>query len=126
MEKLNREQALALLKKYNKEAFHLRHSLTVEGVMKHYAATHGYEEDAEFWGIVGLLHDIDFENWPDQHCAKAPELLAEIDAPESLVHARTDRPCLVVFAHAALEELQGHGGQVPQEEVQGQEIRGRL
>lgn len=87
MEKLNREQALALLKKYNKEAFHLRHSLTVEGVMKHYAATHGYEEDAEFWGIVGLLHDIDFENWPDQHCAKAPELLAEIDAPESLVHA---------------------------------------
>ena len=56
MEKLNREQALALLKKYNKEAFHLRHALTVEGVMKHYAATHGYEEDAEFWGIVGLLH----------------------------------------------------------------------
>ena len=87
MEKLNREQALALLKKYNKEAFPLRHALTVEGVMKHYAATHGYEEDAEFWGIVGLLHDIDFENWPDQHCAKAPELLAEIDAPESLVHA---------------------------------------
>ena len=82
-----REQALELLKKYNKEDFHIRHSLTVEGVMRYFARERGFGEDEDFWGLVGLLHDIDFEMWPDQHCQKAPELLAEIDAPEDMVHA---------------------------------------
>ena len=83
----DRETALALLKKYNQEPFHIRHSLTVEGVMRWYANEMGYAEDADFWAMAGLLHDIDFEKWPDQHCQKAPELLAEIDASPELVHA---------------------------------------
>ena len=77
--------AMQLLKKYNKEEFHLRHALTVEQVMRYFAKENG--EDEEFWGIVGLLHDVDFEQYPEEHCKKAPELLAEINAPEELVHA---------------------------------------
>lgn len=87
MPKIPREEALALLKKYNKDEFHLRHAYTVEGVMRWYANELGYGEDADFWATSGLLHDVDFENWPEEHCKKAPELLAEIGAPEELVHA---------------------------------------
>ena len=76
---------MALLKKYNQEPFHIQHALTVEGVMRWFAKEN--QEDEEFWGIAGLLHDVDFEKWPDQHCKKAPELLAEIGASEELVHA---------------------------------------
>lgn len=82
-----REQALALLKKYNKDPFHLRHALTVEGVMRYFAKDLGYGDTADFWGLCGLLHDIDYEMYPEAHCQKAPELLAEIYAPEALVHA---------------------------------------
>lgn len=84
---MNREDAMALLKKYNKDPFHIRHALTVEGVMRHYAQEEGLADEADFWGLCGLLHDIDFENWPEEHCQKAPELLAEIDAPEEMIHA---------------------------------------
>lgn len=80
-----RNEALNLLKKYNKDEFHIRHALTVEGVMRYFAKELGYNED--FWGIVGLLHDIDFEKYPDEHCQKAPELLKEINAPEDMVRA---------------------------------------
>lgn len=82
-----REQALELLQKYNTEAFHIQHALTVEGVMKWYAKELGYEEDAEYWGVVGLLHDIDFEQYPDEHCIKAPELLREAGVGEDIIHA---------------------------------------
>lgn len=82
---LTREQALALLQKYNNEPFHIQHALTVEGVMRWFAQENG--EDAEFWGLCGLLHDIDFELYPEQHCQKAPELLAEVNASEEMVHA---------------------------------------
>jgi len=82
-----RAQALALLQKYNKEPFHILHGLTVEGVMGYFAETLGYADEAEFWKLCGLLHDVDFEMYPEEHCKKAPELLAEIDAPEALVHA---------------------------------------
>ena len=82
-----REQALELLKKYNKESFHIQHALTVEGVMKWYAKELGYEEDTEYWGIVGLLHDIDFEQYPDAHCIKAPELLKEAGVGEDIIRA---------------------------------------
>ena len=82
---ITREQALSLLRKYNKEPFHIQHALTVEGVMRWYARENG--EDADFWGLCGLLHDIDFELYPDQHCQKAPELLSEIDASAEMVHA---------------------------------------
>ena len=82
---MDRNTALELLKKYNKEPFHILHALTVEGVMAWYAQELG--EDPEFWGLCGLLHDVDFEQYPDQHCVKAPELLAEIDTPAEMVHA---------------------------------------
>ena len=84
---LSREQALELLKKYNKEPFHILHALTVEGVMRWYADEMGYGEDADFWGIVGLLHDIDFELYPDEHCLRAPELLRGGGAEDELIHA---------------------------------------
>ena len=82
---MDRNTALELVKKYNKEPFHILHALTVEGVMAWYAKELG--EDAEFWSLCGLLHDVDFEVYPDQHCVKAPELLAEINASEEMVHA---------------------------------------
>ena len=82
-----REQAIELLKKYNKEPFHLLHALTVEAVMRYYAKELGYEQEADFWALCGLLHDVDFEQFPQQHCQKAPQLLAEIGAPEEFVHA---------------------------------------
>ena len=82
---MDREKAVELLKKYNKEEFHIRHAYTVEGVMRYFAKELGYDE--EFWGIVGLLHDVDFEKYPEEHCKKAPELLKEIDAPEEMVNA---------------------------------------
>ncbi|EXG85266.1 hydrolase [Lacrimispora sp.] len=84
---ITRQQALELLKKYNKEPFHLLHGLTVEGVMRWYAGAMGFGSEEEFWGIAGLLHDVDFEQFPEEHCIKAPELLSEIGAEEELVHA---------------------------------------
>ena len=86
-ENISREQALALLKQYNQEAFHLQHALTVEGVMDWFARELGHGDEAEFWSMVGLLHDIDFERWPDQHCQKAPELLREAGFSEAFIHA---------------------------------------
>ena len=84
---LTREQALALLQKYNKEPFHIQHALTVEGVMRWYAQELGYGEEASFWALCGLLHDVDFEVYPEEHCRKAPQLLAEVNASEAMVHA---------------------------------------
>ncbi|MBR7081806.1 MAG: hydrolase [Oscillospiraceae bacterium] len=85
--KLSRDEALALLKKYNSEPFHIKHALTVEGVMRWYANELGYGDDADFWANVGLLHDIDFELYPEQHCQKAPELLREGGVGEDMIHA---------------------------------------
>lgn len=87
MQCVSREAAVQLLKKYNKESFHIQHALTVEGVMRWFAGELGYREDADFWAMAGLLHDVDFEMYPDQHCVKAPELLAEISASDALIHA---------------------------------------
>lgn len=83
---VTREQALGLLKKYNQEPFHIQHACTVEAVMRWFAEELGYG-DQEFWGLCGLLHDVDFEKYPEEHCQKAPELLAEIGAEEELIHA---------------------------------------
>ena len=90
--KINRQQAWDLLRQYNKDPFHLQHALTVEGVMRWFAKElkvpdQGFGDEEEFWGIVGLLHDIDFEQFPDQHCIKAPELLRDGGASEELIHA---------------------------------------
>lgn len=84
---ISRDDAFELLKKYNKEPFHIQHALTVEGIMKWYADKLGYGEDREYWGIVGLLHDIDFEMYPDEHCIKAPELLREGGVGEDIIHS---------------------------------------
>ena len=84
---MTRDAAWALLTEYNQEHFHLKHALTVEGVMRWYAAELGYGEEADFWGIVGLLHDLDFERYPEQHCIKEQEILRERGADERLIHA---------------------------------------
>ncbi len=82
---ISREKAVELFKKYNKSESLYHHALSVEAVMREFAGKNN--EDQDFWGIAGLLHDIDWEMFPEEHCRKAPELLAEIDAPEELVHA---------------------------------------
>ncbi len=84
---INREEAMQLLLKYNKEPFHLLHAFTVEGVMRWFAEDLGFEKEVDYWGLVGLLHDIDFECYPEEHCKKAPELLAEIPAGDDLIHS---------------------------------------
>ena len=84
---ITREAALAALQQYNTESFHIQHALTVEGVMRWYAMELGYGEDADFWATVGLLHDIDFELWPDEHCRQAPELLEKAGCDADFIHA---------------------------------------
>ncbi|MBR3899609.1 MAG: hydrolase [Elusimicrobiaceae bacterium] len=84
---ISRTQAVELLKKYNQEPFHLLHAVTLEAVMRWFAQHLNYAHEADFWALCGLLHDIDFEKYPDEHCQKAPELLAEINAEDALVHA---------------------------------------
>lgn len=84
---LTREEAWNLLTEYNQEHFHLKHALTVEGVMRYFANKLGYEEEADFWAIVGLLHDLDFEKYPEQHCIKEQEIMRERGLDERLIHA---------------------------------------
>ena len=84
---ITRDEALALLRQYNKDPFHIQHALTVEAVMKWYAKELGYADEAEYWGIVGLLHDIDFELYPEEHCLKAPQMLRDGGVSEDVIHA---------------------------------------
>ena len=142
---ISREAALAALKEYNKEPFHILHGLTVEGVMRWYANELGCGEDADFWATVGLLHDIDFEMWPEQHCVKAPELLKKAGCSDEFIHAvcshgyglccdvePTHEMEKVLFAADELTGLIGAAARmrpsksVMEEKVQGQEVRRRL
>ena len=84
---ITREEALSLLRTYNQDPFHLKHAFTVESVMRWFANELGYGEDADFWAMTGLLHDIDFEMWPEEHCKKAPELLQKGNVSEEMIHA---------------------------------------
>ena len=84
---MTRQQAWDLLKQYNHEPFHLRHGVTVEHVMGWYAQELGYGDEKEFWSIVGLLHDLDFEQWPDEHCVKSQELMRQAGVDEAIIHA---------------------------------------
>lgn len=84
---LTREEAYTLLRKYNKEAFHIQHALTVEGVLRWFAKDLGYGEEEEYWAITGLLHDIDFELYPEEHCKKAPELLKDGGVSEDMIYS---------------------------------------
>ena len=84
---MTRSQAWDLLTKYNKEPFHLRHAVTVERVMGWYARELGYGDQAEYWSIVGLLHDLDFEMWPEEHCVKSQELMRQAGVEEEMIRA---------------------------------------
>lgn len=84
---ITKEEAWALLKEYNKDEFHLNHAKTVGFVMEYFAKELGYGDEAEFWGIVGLLHDLDFEMYPDEHCIKVQEILNEKGIDEKIIHA---------------------------------------
>lgn len=84
---ISRKEALALLEKYNKDPFHIRHALTVEGVMRYFARSLGYGDEEDYWDITGLLHDIDFELYPEQHCKKAPELLREGGVGDDMIYS---------------------------------------
>lgn len=87
MNTVSRNDALTLLRKYNKDPFHIQHALTVEAVMKWFANKLGHEAEVEYWGVVGLLHDIDFELYPSEHCLRAPEMLREGGVSEDIIHA---------------------------------------
>ena len=84
---ITREEAINLLKEYNKEPFHILHGLTVEGVMRWYAKELGYDQEEDYWGLIGLLHDIDFELYPEEHCKKAPELLKKGNVSEEMIYS---------------------------------------
>lgn len=87
MSEITREEAFQLLKQYNQDPFHIQHAKTVAAVMRWFANKLGYEQEAAYWEIVGLLHDIDFEQYPEEHCLKAPELLRKAEIPEDMIHA---------------------------------------
>lgn len=86
-EQITREEAWKLLNEFNKEDFHIKHAETVEGVMKYFANQLGFADEAEFWGIVGLLHDLDFEMYPDEHCIKVQEIMKEKGIDDKIIHA---------------------------------------
>jgi predicted hydrolase (HD superfamily) len=87
MTEMTREEAWQLLTEYNQDAFHLKHAQTVEGVMRYFAGELGYGEEADFWAVVGLLHDLDFERYPAEHCVKVQEIMRERGLDERLIHA---------------------------------------
>ena len=84
---MTRQQAWGLLTEYNHEPFHLRHAVTVEHVMGWYAQELGYGDEKAFWSVVGLLHDLDFEQWPQEHCVKSQELMRQAGVDEAIIHA---------------------------------------
>lgn len=84
---ISRDEAFKLLREYNEEPFHIRHALTVEGVMRYFSEKLGFNDEVEFWGIVGLLHDLDFEKYPDKHCIKSQEIMRDRNLDERLIHA---------------------------------------
>lgn len=84
---MDRQQAWELLTTYNQESFHLRHAITVEHVMGWFARELGYESEADFWSVVGLLHDLDFEQWPEEHCEKSQKLMRRAGVEEPIIHA---------------------------------------
>ena len=84
---MTRQQAWDLLTQYNKEPFHLRHAITVEHVMGWYARELGYGAEADHWALVGLLHDLDFEQWPEEHCVKCRELMRQAGVDEDIIRS---------------------------------------
>ena len=87
MPDMTRAEAWELLTDYNQDEFHLQHAQTVEKTMRYFAKELGYGEEEEFWGIVGLLHDLDFEKYPEEHCIKSQEIMRERGVDERVIHA---------------------------------------
>ena len=106
MSEITRDEAFTLLKKYNKDPFHIQHALTVEAVMKWYARELGYGAEEEHWGIVGLLHDIDFELYPAEHCLKAPELLREGGVSEDIIHGVVSHGCGITIECGVTKDME--------------------
>lgn len=84
---LTREEAWKLLTQYNQDPFHLQHAETVEKTMRYFAGELGYQDEADYWGIVGLLHDLDFEQFPEEHCIKSQEIMRKAGIDESIIRA---------------------------------------
>ena len=103
---ITRDEAFELLKKYNKDPFHIRHALTVEGVMRWYADALGYGDEADYWGQVGLLHDIDFEIYPQEHCKKAPELLRDGGVGDDMIYAACSHGYSICCAEEPKHEME--------------------
>ncbi len=135
---MNREEAWNLLRQYNKESFHLRHALTVEGIMRYFAKELGYADQEEYWGIVGLLHDLDFELYPEEHCVKSQELMREHGVDESIIRSTASHGCGLTAANIepehqmekvlfAIDELSGLIGAAalmrPSKSVQDMELK---
>ncbi|MBO5525566.1 MAG: hydrolase [Clostridia bacterium] len=133
----SRENAISLLKEYNAEPFHIRHALTVEGIMRYFSRELGYGEEEELWGIVGLLHDLDFEKFPELHCIKQQEIMRERGIDERIIHATASHGYLLTVEIApehemekvlyAVDELSGLIGAValmhPSKSVAGLELK---
>ena len=100
---MNREEAWKLLTEYNKESFHLRHALTVEGIMRYFAKELGYGDQEEYWGNVGLLHDLDFELYPEEHCVKSQELMRAHNVDESIIRSTASHGYGLTAANIAPE-----------------------
>lgn len=100
---MNREKAWKLLTEYNKESFHLRHALTVEGIMRYYAKELGYGDQEEYWGNIGLLHDLDFELYPEEHCVKSQELMRAHNVDESIIRSTASHGYGLTSANIAPE-----------------------
>ena len=103
---ITRDEAFVLLKRYNKDPFHIRHALTVEGVMRWYAKELGYADEEEYWAIVGLLHDIDFELYPEEHCKKAPELLKADGAGDDMIYSVCSHGCGICVDIEPVHEME--------------------
>lgn len=103
---ITRDEAFELLKKYNKDPFHIRHALTVEGVMRWYAKELGYADEEEYWAIVGLLHDIDFELYPEEHCKKAPELLKTGGVGDDMIYSVCSHGCGICVDIEPVHEME--------------------
>lgn len=106
MESFTRADAWALLCKYNKEPFHLLHARTVEAVMRYFAEHLGYGDAVEFWGMVGLLHDLDYEQYPEQHCVKCVEIMQENGLSKEMIHAVTCHGYGLVSDVAPVSEME--------------------
>ena len=124
---MTREEAWELLTEYNQDEFHLQHAQTVENTMRYFARELGFADEEDFWGIVGLLHDLDFEKYPEEHCIKSQEIMKERGIDEKIIHATasdgSDRSCCI---DASVKKCTGSDIKVCKEKIQEQELCRRM